>query len=567
GGVFLNPLSVNTYYEMPGNNSIITAYYETIFTFGDHKAVLTVVNGTDGVNEIENKELAPNTRQNIVADLIAGKVFDHWYLYFEAGFSPYQGIIENIYSPNTGYYVGDGSITITAMYNDIQYTLNVIGGSGSGSYLFDEPVTITADPPAPRWAFSHWNVVSGGISIDLEEMENNFDMPSQNVTVEAVYEKVEFELTVIFGAGSGIFHSGYDAPISVDLPGSLQFIRWVVRSGGGTFGSAASAETVFTMANSDAVVEAIFENPSPPDPNDALTVSIVWSGYNPAGHPGSVFVQLYKNGLPEGPPVELNSGVSWKHTWDDLDPYEAWAVEEVDVPDGYKMEKTGVSGLYAIINTFLPTEAEITPAPTPGTDPFTPTPYPEPTGYPFIPIPTATPDPSPTRAPQPQPTPASSPTPGPTRSPSPMPTEIPKQTTDSGGDDDEDRPERNPGSEGLEGGENNDQNESGTSGGPHEPLLAALEEVVSKFPQGSKGDYSLSLKGDGAWFLIGKDGNPVGVFEYDRGTCEWRFEELIPHGELAMPKTGQTPLFVILFVFGAALLSAGFIRSAKKRAG
>ena len=77
------------------------------------------------------------------------------------------------------------------------------------------------------------------------------------------------------------------------------------------------------------------------DPDDTVTISVtkVWQPAN--GHPDSVKVQLYKNGIPQGQPVILNAENSWSHNWTELRESDVWTVDEVEVPAGYIKTITG----------------------------------------------------------------------------------------------------------------------------------------------------------------------------------------------------------------------------------
>ena len=60
----------------------------------------------------------------------------------------------------------------------------------------------------------------------------------------------------------------------------------------------------------------------------------LWDDNGSASRPGSVTVQLYKDGKAYEEPVELNDGNEWKYTWTGLENGHTWTVEEV-VKDGY----------------------------------------------------------------------------------------------------------------------------------------------------------------------------------------------------------------------------------------
>ena len=82
-------------------------------------------------------------------------------------------------------------------------------------------------------------------------------------------------------------------------------------------------------------------------------------------------MQLFANGKAEGPIVTLNEGNGWSHTWTDLDKNSnptgkiggskpiVYTVEELDVPEGYTVTRSGTGTFIEITNTLVPGELEI----------------------------------------------------------------------------------------------------------------------------------------------------------------------------------------------------------------
>ena len=66
-----------------------------------------------------------------------------------------------------------------------KYALNVVGGSGAGSYASGTVVTIVANAPAPGYVFSQWIGVSTASSITTT---TTLTMPAANVTVTAAFQ-------------------------------------------------------------------------------------------------------------------------------------------------------------------------------------------------------------------------------------------------------------------------------------------------------------------------------------------------------------------------------------------
>ncbi|MCL2695179.1 MAG: Cna B-type domain-containing protein [Clostridiales bacterium] len=79
----------------------------------------------------------------------------------------------------------------------------------------------------------------------------------------------------------------------------------------------------------------------------------VWAGANNPSRPGSVTVQLYRDGEPFGEPVTLNASNNWRYIWTNLEKGPVWTVDEIDVPEGYAKSVTGnASDGFVITNTY-----------------------------------------------------------------------------------------------------------------------------------------------------------------------------------------------------------------------
>ena len=97
----------------------------------------------------------------------------------------------------------------------------------------------------------------------------------------------------------------------------------------------------------------------------SLTVNKEWKNDKSSNRPTSIEVQLLKDGIADGDPVELKSSDNWSHTWNDLVTMDengttySYSVEEVNVPDGYTATVSRIdNGTITITNTF--TDAYLT---------------------------------------------------------------------------------------------------------------------------------------------------------------------------------------------------------------
>lgn len=84
-------------------------------------------------------------------------------------------------------------------------------------------------------------------------------------------------------------------------------------------------------------------------PPTNLTVSKIWKD-DGKERPESIKVNLLKDGvLEEG--IELNENNQWTYAWIDLDGLVTWSIEEIDVPQGYKVSYSKQDETVIITNT------------------------------------------------------------------------------------------------------------------------------------------------------------------------------------------------------------------------
>ena len=101
------------------------------------------------------------------------------------------------------------------------------------------------------------------------------------------------------------------------------------------------------------------------EPEKSLTISVekVWQDENDKDgvRPGSVTVELIKDGTATGKKLTLNEGNNWKGTFTVEDPEEnaTYSVEEPGVPDGYTSKVEGdMDNGFTITNTYTPMETQ-----------------------------------------------------------------------------------------------------------------------------------------------------------------------------------------------------------------
>jgi len=99
----------------------------------------------------------------------------------------------------------------------------------------------------------------------------------------------------------------------------------------------------------------------------SVSVYKLWAGTN--NPPGSVLVQLYRNGTAYGGSVKLSAENYWSHTWSGLNAGGTWTADEINVPAGYARSVAGSAGSgFIITNTKKPEPPSPPNAPNTGDD-------------------------------------------------------------------------------------------------------------------------------------------------------------------------------------------------------
>ncbi|MCL2756757.1 MAG: carbohydrate-binding domain-containing protein, partial [Coriobacteriia bacterium] len=264
GDEFDNPYSTHAKLTMPAGNAIIQGLWlQTSENLNSNLYDLTVIGGvgneTLGLPRDMLESIYAGTWVTIVADPPPSPTmeFDRWAVTVPAIAPGYPGAFIDINASTTQFIMGEGNITITALYRDILYELIVVNGTGGGWYPYGAEVVIEATPPQARYEFASWATGDGGALADDMLMQTVYTMPANNATVVASYEEVEFELLVENGSGSGVYRPGDRIVITtVPIPGEA-LDMWITHNGG-TFDDESSAETIFVMPGNSVTVTALF---------------------------------------------------------------------------------------------------------------------------------------------------------------------------------------------------------------------------------------------------------------------------------------------------------------------
>ena len=100
--------------------------------------------------------------------------------------------VVDISNPDTFVIMPAQDILLEARYRELpRFQLNVVDGSGSGSYFEGTSVSISAlDKSSQNLLFSRWS--GNGISFlgDVNASETSLTMPAQNLSLQAEYEAI-----------------------------------------------------------------------------------------------------------------------------------------------------------------------------------------------------------------------------------------------------------------------------------------------------------------------------------------------------------------------------------------
>ncbi|GHU07903.1 hypothetical protein FACS189431_3220 [Alphaproteobacteria bacterium] len=201
-----------------------------------------------------------------------------------------SGIAYVVFSADVTGASGDLAITATATYSlggttqltqgtftatppPTTYVLTVSSGSGSGSYAAGTPVPIVADTAPSGQEFDAWTGDTTGIA-DVNAASTTITTQAAAAAITATYKALPpatYALAVSSGSGSGSYAAGTPVTIVADVaPSGQQFKEWTT-SNGGSFASAASANTTFTTPAAATTVTATYE-PIPPLPDTTAPV-------------------------------------------------------------------------------------------------------------------------------------------------------------------------------------------------------------------------------------------------------------------------------------------------------
>lgn len=210
----------------------------------------------------------PGEKVTLKATEYADRVLDFWTLTKADGSQEAITPTMDLEDP----YITSFTMPNVPVYVEVYYTVlndndvQVMNGSGSGTYQEGDYVEITANKAPAGYRFKEWVVLRGDIALDDPTAKTTgFEMPAEAVQIKAVYQVATYKLTVENGNGSGKYQKGETVKLSANYPASGKvFAGWKVTSEKGAVAAADRYYTSITMPAAKVTVAATYKDgPSP----------------------------------------------------------------------------------------------------------------------------------------------------------------------------------------------------------------------------------------------------------------------------------------------------------------
>ena len=228
-----------------------------------------------------------------------GKYFVMW-----TGQSEY---LANARDPNTEVFMPDADVAVTATYADVPpmlHQLEVVNGSGAGTYTAGTTIPIEADAPATGKYFVMWTGQTEFVR-DVLLPSTVVIMPDADVRVAAVYADVPptlQQLTVAGGSGSGAYTAGTEVKISAATPASGKyFAMWTGQTD--TIENIRLPATTLRLPDHSVSVSATYEDVPP-----TLFTLTVTGGSGSGAYTAGTDVRVVANTPSEGQVLRLLVG-------------------------------------------------------------------------------------------------------------------------------------------------------------------------------------------------------------------------------------------------------------------
>ncbi|MBQ7635803.1 MAG: InlB B-repeat-containing protein [Lachnospiraceae bacterium] len=213
------------------------------------------------------------TKVVLTAQAYDGYYFDQWIVNSGAV------TIEDEYSANTSFAMGDANVDITGVFESEKYTVTMKDDGHGQAYTSlatagkGETVTINASPD-DGYKFASWTVVSGSVSLVSKKLVmTSFAMPAGDVVIKAAFKKIgaesenEYTLTVQTdgngnaSASKSTGKKGEEITIKAQANTGYKFKKWE-SSGSASFIDNTKSSTRVVMPGNNCTIKAVFEKES-----------------------------------------------------------------------------------------------------------------------------------------------------------------------------------------------------------------------------------------------------------------------------------------------------------------
>lgn len=263
----LEPGEYEVWYDKKPNYDASPYTKVIVPNYGDTTSKIIVRNGT--VNGSDSLIVSKSDVATLVAKTSASydKEFDKWVI--KAG----KATIKDVNSETTTITNVDGPVTVEAVYKDKKFELNVVNGTGSGSFTQGTVVAIKADAPPAGKVFWKWEALVGNPYIQnwLEDTTEVI-IKQADVKIEAIYKDAtpitppgpaKYALKVDGGIGSGEYGENSEVIIKAYAPElGKEFDKWELVSGDVVIEDVNSVITKVTTKAMAANIRAVYKESS-----------------------------------------------------------------------------------------------------------------------------------------------------------------------------------------------------------------------------------------------------------------------------------------------------------------
>lgn len=196
------------------------------------------------------------TNVTVTVTIPTGKSFIKWV---------YEGVTiptADVTKQEITFMMPEKDVVLTALFDDIIYDITVTNGTPSvPTAKYQEEVTVTANAPATGKEFDKW--VVSGITLSDEDLAKStvgFKMPASNVTMQATYKDVIYNITVTNGTSSAPT-AKYQAEVTVTAnapDADKYFDKWEVTGLDTTGMDLTKTEIKFQMPAGDVTFKATY---------------------------------------------------------------------------------------------------------------------------------------------------------------------------------------------------------------------------------------------------------------------------------------------------------------------